>query len=251
MEQPKEKSFLEKTKDNLPLLSIALITLSTARLISYYHYFGIDITSYIELTEAITLSTPIFIYYTLLLILGAFGGILGVRIHSNNTPSADIQATKNFIQRIRQFTSPASFFLLFIVIPLITIWLVIDTWQKGQSEYIETIVSVMLILLSSFTLDIFGNELWLKLREYRENISLHTSTNILRAANTVAIIMMSTRMNAYHVVYGGYNERNQVKFTIGNKIVQTTDKYRYVGRTKNYLFLYNVINGYADIYKLT
>lgn len=251
MAEQKEKSFLEKVKDNLPLLSIVLVTFSTARLIAYYHYFGIDITSYIELTEAITLSTPIFFYALLASLLGIFGGLLGIKVHSEYTPTAEAQVSKNFFKRAHQFASPFTMLLLFLIIPCITIWLSWSYWYKGKPEAIEWIVSMNLLLILILTVDISSNELWLQLRKINLEISIYSLNLSLRLIFGTAAIVLQTRIDAYNAVYGDYNNREQVAFTIGDKNIHTSDKYRYVGRTKNYLFLYNNTTGYADIFKLS
>lgn len=99
------------------MLSVGLLILSLFRLIIYYHYFGINIVSFIDFTEALALSTPLFIVVGLILIIAVFITLARFNPERDTKPYPLAPDTSTFLKRFRHYTSPFGYFLFTKIYP--------------------------------------------------------------------------------------------------------------------------------------
>lgn len=109
---------------------------------------------------------------------------------------------------------------------------------------------IFIIILLSFS------EFWKSEIIYqfaRVNIALsHFSVGMWFAfLGGVITLVQFTRYEAFFVVYGNVNELEQATLVLEKETVITDNVERYVGKTKNYIFLYNVNTGFAKSYALS
>ena len=74
----------DKLKEYLPIISIVLLIIGAIRLIVYYRFFGIDITSYIDLSEVLILSLPFFLTSAIFLLTAVSYAFFRIAYESNS-----------------------------------------------------------------------------------------------------------------------------------------------------------------------
>lgn len=234
-------------KENLPLVSALLLVLGAVRLIVYYHFFGIDITNYIDLSEIFSLSLSFFItsiaFLTTIVIVSFIlrileGDYYGTRLTilsaPSNTDRGMISIAYYIIVWLGIFTFPLVFIyappkervnwdILLIAIPLFAFLPpIIPDWHRIINKAYKKL----------FDKDLNGNNLFL----------------ITISVLVLCFSIVFTRTSARRVLY---DDETIVKMLYDGKLIQTDSSYKFIGKTKSYAFFYNDKTGYSDVYEMS
>jgi hypothetical protein len=251
MESAIKKTALENIKDNLPLLSILLAVLSLSRVILYYHYFGISIVDYIELTEAVTLCVPLFIWSALGGIVGFIAGVFQWKsLRKEATEQLNIKVNNTFKERAIAVSGSYQYFALFRFFPVIMIvsigFLLFIDKKEGIEWHFIQIICLWIYFMSS----ILANEISIIIDSPNLDLTTVTIQFYIILILGLSYFILSARAESYSVIYSNYKYLKHVEVVVGEKIVRTSNTYRYVGKTKNYIYFYNIVKGSADIISL-
>lgn len=246
--ETKPPSFFIRIKDNLSLFSLILLMLSLYRLVLFYHYFGIDIFTYIDFTEALLLTTPFFIVIGIVMIVLSITTVVRVKTAKQLAPYPDAPQDANFKQRFRHYTSPFGYYTFFFGYPLLFAFAIYVSWEMKWYDSLEyTSTGVLIVLLNLFR-EFWANELGSILKGAGIAISKVGVQLILFAFVILLLLTAQTRYHAFYIVNGETNELDSVKFAVDNDIFITNDTIRYIGKTKEWIFLYNNKSGVASAY---
>jgi hypothetical protein len=267
---------MNDVKENLPIITVALLVSGATWLVSYYDYFGINITDYLDFSEIFQLQFLLFIGVMLIVISGIAQG-LSMRGYME-TKEINFHSKRRFIQ-IRQAASKNKFIdkyiyeLLFIrlgdaskhkrkrkdnrmffgkpLLMLIIITLVVTSLLQIH-KYIEVdsydkqMVKDIILLITLIIVYVFiANGILYLIKEKTER-----SNNRFRASAILVYLVfigygvIHTRGNAYNTLH----DKPEYELTLLLKdkpihsdttLISTSKTIVYTGQTKNYLFLYN------------
>lgn len=211
----------------MPLGSIAIILCSSLKLIIYYKIFNIDIVEYLDIQEYLTLFIDDLFAYVLLFGLGI---ILYIFSQKSNVPKVELDKETDF-------------------------------------NYLGIKLMTGLVLTAFFTIYIIGAVYSGKL----ELITMH----VLNISMTIFVLIamfirITTKFKTpywafmgslifFYLIFGSSISglrvlKNQDKLdysvVMDDVKVNTNDSLHYIGRSKNYLFLYNTHSQTSTIYKL-
>jgi hypothetical protein len=230
---------MNKIKDNLPLASAFLLILGAINLIYFYSFFNIDISTYIDLTEILSLSLPFFIRATIISIpLTVF--VLSTAKFSFNKPTDE-----NTVSVKVKSVFGWSIFLFGILYFYTILTGYLDytlTWDLGIALFILLVSDYfMLKLMPSFT------------KQVKEAYGLEIEITIIPIIITMITIsvftIVNTRHNARNIMYKGSFAFAEVQ--LDSTSIHSDSTYRYIGKTKSYIFFYNNKTSKSDAYSLS
>ncbi|QNE38980.1 hypothetical protein F1C16_05135 [Hymenobacter sp. NBH84] len=220
---------LTKIKDNLPFITAIMFILGSTRLIFFYEAFGIDVISYLDLSEIFSLS---FYYITSI-------GFISVVLLSIYMIYMYSKKLSIFNKHFDKYTYAEYIFcgVFFIVFSLIF-------FGTG----IELIFSVIISLLLLFLL--YGIEMLIQIAFFNAKLAYREQGFSMLMLTTGLYL---TTVNAVIGSLSGRAIRDSedndiVTIEYNNKIIRTTKHYIYIGRTKNYTFFYNRQTKFSHVY---
>jgi hypothetical protein len=248
---------MEWIKNNLPIISIYLITLGIVYLTSYYLCFGVDISSYLEFSEIIQLQ---FKYFA-----ATFCGIIIVNISTiiklnskrdyNKSDKDDIYKEllkpsdfqrDNIMKHISKDTSKqfkiAIITSCFMVI-VVTIYIAIT-----KHYLITSGIEIMFMMISIY----FFTQIALKHGKLFNGFGVSEKHKLLitygsiYAFISIFLTFEWARLEASDLILK--HSESELTIFFDNKSVATNDSLVFVGKTKNYIFLYNRFTSKADVY---
>lgn len=98
--------------------------------------------------------------------------------------------------------------------------------------------------------DVTSNELSYKLKSI--NVVIHRTTIAIYQlwVFTIFTIILIARYSAFLTVYNPAYTQAQASFIFDDKKITTNESYRYVGKSKGYIFFYHTDTGFADAFDL-
>lgn len=217
----------------IPLIGFLLIGSGFVKLMIYYKAFRIRIFDFIDLQEIILSFTDNLIGYFCILTLTFGTGF--IFYYDLETSGLTIDTLKNieFLERLFIYIKVNLFVILIIIILNIG---AILFWKLRKNIFgYEAIFLIVFLWLSLFISPIIINE-----------IRIFNCGNIYLSPDFgYLILVMSTLSLIFYVIGSAYNEINKVKrhfyfkgseFFIGNKKIESTENYYYIGQTKKYIF---------------
>ncbi|UPL50555.1 hypothetical protein [Hymenobacter sublimis] len=234
-------SLWDSFKNNIAIFSTLLLVLGLVRITAYYSYYNIDIISYIDLSEALTLSASEFI---------RTGITMGASFVFNwySTTDKEIQLNHidhqvsiqtNFKERlIRHFklTSVSNF----IFVPLLIIYVIAEI--KGSQD-VKTFRLYFFGLFWAINSRLIFSEIDLKYyKRYGSEISVTFYNSMIIGSLVFVLTYIGARSRA---IDNRIDPKQYASMLFNDKVVRTTDDLIYVGKTKENIFLYSKkIDGY-------
>lgn len=237
---------MDKLKEYFPLISALLLILGTVRIIVFYSFFGIDITTYIDLSEIFTLSLSFFISSAIFLILTILIVLImaSYDLKGNNTLSVDYTDMSLLNSPRRNMIAIAYYILTFSVIIASGVLFVYGP-SRQRITYDFALVAIPMALLVPPLLPSWHNAI---ARKYKNLFEKELESKFIFIFTVLVLMAMLstlyTRTTARKVLYS----EDLVQMTYNNKIIKTDSTYKYIGKTKNYIFFYNTTTKAADTY---
>lgn len=240
--------FINQVKSLLPLWTVVIITLGYVRLYYWYKWFNIDITTYLEFSEIILLSIKYLIVGFFILILVVFVALLA-KHHLKKYFSKRVKnrfkanSKKNFIKRLFQrFKNDWAFFL--VVIFSILLHKILDYndpftdlfYNSWRVHFISFRASQILPII--FLSNIFFDELLflLKKSEFKIKSIIQYKYLLLLLICSIISIKIISEHQSYKKMFIG----NQIVNVKTSQVdISTGKEHRYLGETRNYIFIYN------------
>ena len=239
---------MDKIKEYLPIISVILLILGAIRLVVFYHFFGIDITTYIDLSEIFILSLPFFLTSALFLMVCLSYAMLGVVYDTNNEYSTANSADLTLLKEPSRPHIRASYYILtYFTLFLMPMILLLGP-ERDRIGYDLYFVLIPVCLVLPPIIPSMHN--WIA-RSYQKAFQKELRSNHLFLFIASLLLMLFsvvfTRTSARKALYND----ESITMTYNGEVVKTTDTYSYIGKTKNYAFFYNDNTGYADVYTLS
>jgi hypothetical protein len=240
---------MDKLKENLPIISIGLLLLGFTRLITFYHFFHIDITAFIDLTEVLQLQFKFFTTRFLLILLSLSITVFITRKFSKsptgqtipNLTSTPIQKQHKTPNLIGRHINAVRFALL----ALLSLSFFAYEWHKGINTpiwpnltIISFTISILYILQKQiiFVLQIFESTYGIT--------SLHVNAFLY-----LSMFMSSAAMLSIQSAFQIMTNKPEFETTIifSDHTITTNKDLIYVGKTKSFVFLYDKDKDQADV----
>ena len=245
-----DNKILDIVKNNIPLFSTLLLIISLFRLIIFYDYFGINIVSYIDITEALIISSPVFMYFGLFTIAVISIGIMSYNPLKKYNKYVEIDNNLNFLLRLKKSTSSLGYYLFIFVHPLVITFLILEIMFREKSGLSQSTYIIGIAFIIHTYDDFWKNEILIKLKYLSSSLGKGTADIIYLIFLIFTGLVLFTRHQASNVVYGDTKSLQQMVMVSDGDTIRTNEIYRYIGRTKNYLFIYNIKTGYSYSYDL-
>lgn len=208
---------IRNLKDYLPILTGILILNSAVHLIKYYNMFGISIIDYMDFTELVLgfFDDFLIIVYSLLSIL--IWVLLEDFIFNTN---GNLTHVKNSKAKRMQFyrISILAFLGIHLLSQLALIWL------KEYYVYLSTIVIFFLVIF------------WI----FKKGASIDKySKYVITVLSLIYLLYLLAGFNAAEIIER--KDKTEVTVILENKTIRTNENLRYIGKSRNYIFFYNLI----------
>lgn len=217
---------IEKLIKLLPLGSVFILFCSSIRLVIYYKVFNISIVEYIGIQEFLTLFIDDLLFY-----LSIFGiGIL-LYLFDNIFNNSEDFVLKNITPEKYKNERKVSLILLIITLSLV---IILSNYSETKSKSIEIIGVGIFIMLSL-------------LRVFLSSTQFTIPYPLLITTSIVIYTAMYGSSDAYKIL----ENKDKLNYTLvfKEKTYFTDKNLKYIGKTENYLFLYNLKSNRTTILK--
>ena len=268
-EQP---STFQRFKDNLPIVSIGLLVIGTVNLMVFYLHFKINILEYLDFTEVLQLQFKLFAVAVAVIIVQIAYAVWCSKLFNGNTPAAKRLDRMRTSARRRRFdahevkkaslppkkrTKRQRFFrkhrleyrLLIFMAVCYALQTLIDYYPK----------SVFLLML--FSIPVFCILVFITYEEIKKDslesggqpAGLASKFSLYKTASILVILIYISCIAALISAESSVSESSSYEVTVvmDNKTLVTNQDYRYLGRTKNYIFFYTISKKQAEIYQVS
>jgi hypothetical protein len=231
----------------IPILTFISLGIGIVKQLVYYYFFHLDILNYIDVNE-ILLGTItnlikcilIILFFQFLTELFKFLRIIILKIENHDKTKHELNLTLKSIN------------IISIVILVICASLFLFFYNKFDSEKIASVnqewifflkTSFMVILLLIFSVIYFP---LIYATNYTKSISSKLMSvfvaGIVVLTFTILFSLEDSVDTKLFSTFGTYIE-------IGNKKIMSDYNYYYIGRTRNFIFFYDVKEDYTDVYQ--
>ncbi|MCC9063950.1 hypothetical protein [Flavobacterium piscisymbiosum] len=220
---------MEKVEKLIPLLpigSIFILFCSSIKLIIYYKIFNISIVDYIGIQEFITSFIDDLLFYLCIFGIGVFL-VLFDTIQSANQNFTLKSDTPEEYKNERKISLILAIFILLLIV-------VFSNYSDSKSESMEIICVGLFVFLALF-------------RIFLSSTKLTISYTLFIVTGIVLYTIMYGYSDAYKII----ENKDKLKYTIvfKEKTYLTDKNLKYVGKTENFLFLYNLKSKRTTILK--
>lgn len=257
---------MDTIKDNIPVISILILIIGASNLLIYYSYFGIDIMSYLDFSEVIQLQFKVFALTGCIAFASLLYGLLfeykdlgPASADSNRQKRRSITAAAEANKGKRTFSLHLIFNIFLIIICTPILWLLVyknKDWTPLLIISIPVFISIILYAYFKFRKGVVEGYR-IKLTESGGIISKEFSTkqekNLINAGGLLAIFATIIYISSIYTFCEArsilqYSSFKEVVLYLEKDTITTNINYRYIGKTKNFVFFYNKNTKQADIY---
>jgi hypothetical protein len=235
-------------KDNLSIISLGLLILGTANLMVYYEYFNINILQYLEFTEVLQLQFRLFTY-----IIGLYGiSTIFSLIHSKYTSDNKDTIREETNGEDKEKTTKAKP-LNKLLLSLIVFTIIILIMASVTTIYKDIRLALLLLSIPFFTPLVFiaYKEAINKLPRQNAEESMK-SAELYHYALIFAIVGFTVWLGGLILAVRCTSpiSNNEVTVVMEKKTFSTSADYRYIGKTKGYIFFYTISKQQAEVYPI-
>lgn len=250
--RPKEKDLISQVTKYLPVLSLYSLSFGMINLTYYYRCFNINILFFLEMDEILNQTLTDFYKVTAIVLVTATA--FGLFNRSSDEDEVlteeelrqkrlEMREKRNSRNYKRKWTNLKIFRL--IMLSIVMCFLIYPTWYLGFETNNKLDSPILLISIVSWVVCLVVTLTY----EGHYQITKRYPTRqfqIITLSGAVTIIM------AIFVAEIRYRNlfKNELKIsiTVGQKPIKSTSTNYYIGRTKNYVFFYNVSSNSTDVY---
>lgn len=235
---------MDKIKENLPLVSAFLLIVGALKLIYYYSYFGIDITSYIELSEILVLSLPFFINSTFIL-------VITLLLFTPMTVRQELDRLSEDSEQELVNTKNERVVIGFVISLILgTVMILMYTGYVDFTITYDMFFAMSLVVVFPLLLNyVFP--------AFKRSVERAFDVQVERAYFIILIIGIG--VVTLSILYSRHTARNALfkrtyvaaEAKLDTVTVKSSFTYRYVGKTKNYVFFYNTDTNRAEAWPLS
>jgi len=239
-----QKDIVSQITRYIPLFSVLSLMFGSISLFAFYHNYGINIISYLELNEIISQTMKDFIVISFMgLIYVVSGYFLSFTSFGENYKT--ICSNTSFIKAI---ISNRPFFIVVIVLISVITATVITSYRNAiridtAQIYTATALLPLILLLTFIELNRRSHSI-VKVFPSLETISIVLfSVVVIFMAVTLSFLRHSTlKINDNYL-------KNSI--VIDKKIIKSTPTYYFIGKTKEYVFFFNEKDSVADVFPIS
>lgn len=224
--------------DYLPLASAVFLVLGALRLIFFYKFFGIDIVSFIDLSEVITLSFAFFIN-------GVFALLIFLVVFIPTITDAQIKGVED------KKTGATGWLMIsaFIIYSYFTMYDIagnyIVAFRVNYDTLIMFAVIIFIFVFSSKILPIIKRNTFYY---FGYDVNGNISAILVLFVSICALCVLQSRDSARDILFKKKPEYVEIK--VDSLLLKTNYTYRFVGKTRNYAFFYNTTTNICDVYSV-
>lgn len=269
-EQP---SNFQRLKDNLPIISIGLLLMGTVNLMVYYLYFSINILEFLDFTEVLQLQFKLFAIAVAIFFIQIAYGVwcskmvygnslagkrlnrmrLARRLRSFDEHDAKLASTKAPKKRTKRqrFYKKHKFQVWLAIIIAVGMGL-----ESIIAYYPKSIIIFLFISAPVFCLLVFVTYEELKhddIESGGQPAALASRFSLYKSVSISVILIYVSCIAALISAVKSVSETSSYEVTavLDNKTLTTNQDYRYLGRTKNYIFFYTISKKQAEVYQVS
>jgi len=237
-----ENSTLTKINHLIPILSILLILYGVIKLTVYYTFFHINILSYLDFTELL----PSILRDLMYSVIAVFLLLLISRISGNKKRAYNKEniAGQSWIESFKLYIHSYGFISYAIILTALSLIVTLIMDRNGFYDWFYRYSYWLVISVVS----IVARELAFALDKYDSFLPNDRTAKLLITGTLLTVLLGVNRgLDNHHNQETGIN-KNTSYIEIGNRKVQSTKAYYYIGKTKSSVFFYDTLNGRTDIY---
>jgi hypothetical protein len=240
---------MDKLKENLPLMSAGLLLLSFTNLVNYYHFFHIDIVTFIDLSEVLQLQFEFLTIGFLFIIFWIGHSIITLSTaHKSEIGRAliypvSMSIRKNYKKYSIIFKYRDSLaFLFYAIFPSVAF---VYEWRQGVNMKALSDLAVMLFAVSFVLL--FTRKFIVNMRRIKQLSGVGSVS--LEPFFIVLILMAATTIYSKYAAFSVMTKEPDYEASIvfADHTVATNKNLIYVGKSKGYVFLYNKDTDQAEV----
>ena len=254
-------SSVEFLKSNLPVISVSLLIIGTVNLMMYYDYFDIDITSYLDFAEVLQIQFRFFASAAALVVVQVLYTSFLHKVLDHDHEHPGEKAYKERVkagipEEIRENIKAdkpkkrSKYRNSIILIGTMAACLVINSLPKLSDE---AIINWWYVSIPAFIAVVVTAYFGMKDRDatYNTDATFLESTNTIYLQLGLAIILIYisgviAHTSAMRALLS--KSSSEVTIVMDKQTISTNESYRFIGKTKNYIFFYNIKKQQADIY---
>ena len=236
----------EDLKFYIPYLGTLLVLLSATKLTIYYSLFGLDITSYLEFTEILTLCLSDLLYFIAIIAIQNVWIFLmqpNDELISISNGLHNTLTEKKLYKRIWAYTINGINLFLLIMVWIIGIpfWLLFTKLPFTTYLYFPCIILCVLLFLTI----VFETR-----RQWFIKFNEHPKMIYTNLAKLFIVLLVLTISSAYQDFESVKTSKKYFGTTIklSERDVISDSNYYYIGKTKNFVFFHNQKNMINDIF---
>ena len=220
----------------LPFIGTFLIFFGYIKLSLFYNHFDIRINNYLELTEILTLFLNDIIFFLI--------SIIGVILFSFfTTPKSELERENDIKEKLIESSSfwerrKQNYYLFkelhWISLLLIILYIIGYIWFRDRFWDFLATTSPLIAFTIFFSL----------LMEFRYKYKNIYGKELNSTINNLIIILLVFSVHTYGSIKSDIKRieskpRTEISFKYLGKEVKSSEQIRFLGQTKNYMFLYN------------
>lgn len=242
---------MEQLKNNLPIISLGLLILGTVNLMLYYNHFNIDILSYLDFTEILQIQFRLFasaaatiVFLILYLTLShRVSQLLGKKRNLGEPTPEELESRKS------STAGKIGFYLMIVTMFVINIVSArYDRHHNGASFSVLWILTIF-ILAAAVVYTYFQLKKTAR-QETADETKRKEGLTTLKYIGAFIILTYASGVFARLAAEDAVSYSSSYEATVVmEKITFSTNKtYRYLGRTKNYTFFYDMVRKQAEVF---
>lgn len=217
---------IEKLTKLLPFGSIFILFCSSIKLVIYYKTFNVPIVDYIGIQEFITSFIDDLLFYLCIFGIGVFLTLFNITQNANQNFSLKNDTPEEY-KNEHKISLILSIFILFLTLGF-------ANYTDSKSKSIEIICVGSFIFLSLF-------------RVFLSSTKLTIPYTLLIIIGVLLYTIMYGYTDAYKII----ENKDKLNYTIvfKDKTYVTDNNLKYIGKTENFMFLYNLKSKRTTILK--
>ena len=247
---------MEQLKNNLPIISLGLLILGTVNLMLYYNHFNVDILSYLDFTEILQIQFRLFATAAALIVFLILYITISQKVSdfvdNGKKENPDGSPTEEELERRKKSAKRSRIgFVLFMV--LIFILNIVSTTYATADDSNVGISFLWLFSVLLVAVAVIYTYFQLKKVAEAETTDEVKRKQGLTTLKYVGIFIILTyvsgvfaRLSAEDVL--SHTSSYEATVVMEKKTFITNKNYRYLGRTKNFTFFYDMVKKQAEVY---
>ncbi|MDB4903231.1 MAG: hypothetical protein JWQ63_2512 [Mucilaginibacter sp.] len=239
-EEPKKDIVYFITK-YIPLISVLALGYSLINATTFYSYYHIDIFAYAELNEIIIIAFQDFIYIVLPSVFVFLIIVYGIYRFVKYKKQKEAYSTTSNLNKFEPFIKWLAFGFFILMSCTITV-----QYLKGSFYDIYDIYFEISSLVSIISVFLFVNFI----EKYYANSSKNKTYILFFILFSFLLIELSICSGLFKICETNEQHPIFMNFKFGKELIFSSDTSYYIGRTRGYIFYYNIKYKTSTIYPI-